>query len=130
MEIVSQVLERYGLAAAIMVVLLGASGYAIRALWKKNQELNKALTEFVEGEAEKRSAMREAVTKELNDVREQLRAETRYFAERLEQLQERRVNETQEVTREVVKHVEQVKNAVERITYAMDTLTNAVNRRD
>lgn len=125
-ETLQTVLERYGLAAAIMVGVLIGLSYVIRTLWNDNKELRKDLnameqryrddvTRIHMEEHEKRHSMRMAFNQEVQ-----------HLSKRIDELQEKRVNAAQSVTETVVEHVAHTRHSVDKITTAMETLTEMV----
>ena len=150
-EFLKTVLERHGLSAAVLLTVIGAAGFAIRALYKRNQEMTKELMEVQESEHKKRSDMREAVNveltemkerhrKELADVREnhqaaiariqeQWRKDEAKCANRIDELQEKRIQEAQDFVREATRHVASTREEIGKIAKAMETLTDVMTGR-
>lgn len=118
----------HGLAAVIAVGVMVSFGVAIRALWKKNQELQEQLREQEKFHTKNLAEKDKALTEKEKECADELRLVTVQFVERLQQLQEKRVDEAREVTKVVVTHVETTKNSVEKIRTAMETLTATVTK--
>ena len=131
-----ELLIRHGLAAVVIVVVLFGAGWLIRYLLKSWREAQKQLRDQYKSHA-KALAAKDVEKAELEkEHAEEMRMVTEQFAERIDTLQERRVEEARErveeareVTKTVVKHVEHTKNSVEKITVAMETLSSAVSGR-
>jgi tRNA A37 N6-isopentenylltransferase MiaA len=128
-EFAGNVLETHGLAAVVLLAVIGGAGFAVRELWKKNQELGALSRESLKAEGEKRAKMRAAHEKEIAAMRLELQVKSEEYAARLDELQEKRVTEAQEVVREVVGHVGQTQQAVGKITDALTFLRESVERR-
>lgn len=125
-DFLSGVLEKGGVVAAIFVLYSIGIFFAFRALWNANQKLHDRVAEVQKEEGEKRSKMREAHDHEIDKIRTAVLEETQRFATRIDDLQERRVAESQEVIREVIKHVQHTRLAVERVGDTMDVLKDVV----
>ena len=136
-EFLGRVLEQHGLAAVVILATYGAGGYAMRELWKRANSAQDALAKAKDAAAdsvaqtlreehEKRRAMREEHEKEISELKEQMKAEARYFAERMESLHEKRNDELREVLREGLTHMGETRASVEKITEVMQTLRDVV----
>ena len=145
------VLERHGLAAAILIAVMVGSAIAIRTLYKSNQDLAKEMAQTRVDEHEKRSAMRvatntevaslkEAYTSEiatmklhhaqaLAHVQEEWRKDKQSHMERQDELQERRVTEMQGFVREATTHVASTREEISKIGRSMDVLTDVMTGR-
>lgn len=139
-EFLNNLLEKAGFVAVVYAVTVGAMGLTIRALWKKIGEreaeradlaakLEKATAEQLAAvetvrlaEAEKRARMREAFDEQVLALSEERRREVTLYAEKLDQIQERRVQDAHAVVREAVQHIAEVSASVDKITNAMTTL--------
>lgn len=132
---VDKVFSEYGLAVAILVIVIIGLGLAVWQLWKKNHSLEKSLkdtaktiAEIRKGEEDKRATMREAHVAELYEVKRLYREATEKYAARLDELQEKRVQEATTVVREVLDHINAVDNSVKQITEAVRVLRDVVNK--
>lgn len=150
-EFAQQLLEQYGLMAVIVLATYAGLGAAIRALWIRlataQDATTKAAKEHTEAiakekhdailreaqllreEHEKRSAMRTEHEKELTELREQQKAEARYYAERLDTLQEKRNDELRDVLRESLEHIASTRQSVDKITDTMSALRDVIRGR-
>jgi len=150
-EFARQLLEQYGLAAVIVLGTYGGLGVAIRTLWLRlaaEQDASKKATkehaeavakekhdaalheaQLLREEHEKRSAMRAEHEKELTELREQQKAEARYYAERLDTLQEKRNDELRDVLRESLEHIASTRQSVDKITDTMSALRDVIRGR-
>jgi hypothetical protein len=99
-EFLGDLLRSGDSVAILFTVTLAGCITTTRVLWNENQAINR----------------------QLRDTQEQYRRE-------LSVLQEKRVAEAQEVTREVVAHVESTKNSVDHIRSAMEVLTDVMGNR-
>lgn len=146
-EFLDNLLEKAGFVAVVYAVTVGGLAIAVRYLWKKLDEKDKAIaskeaqraeleaelrTKASEKEAaveavrseetEKRSRMRAAFDEQLVQIADERRREAMVFAEKLEELQEKRVRDAHATVREVVEHIAETRTLVEKITNAMQTL--------
>lgn len=132
---VDKVFSEYGLAVAILVLVIIGLGFAVWQLWKKNHEMGKSLKDTAKtiadirkGEEEKRATMREAHVVEMHEVKRLYREAIEKYSERLDELQEKRVQEANSVVREVLEHINAVDNSVKQITEAVRVLRDVVNK--
>lgn len=139
-DFLNNLLEKAGFVAVVYAVTIAAAGLTIRALWLKLAEketeraeltakLAKAQAEQLAAveavrtsEGEKRARMREAFDEQIVALTDDRRREAAAFAEKLDQIQERRVQDAHAVVRESVQHIAEVSNSVDKITNAMTTL--------
>ena len=150
-EFMGAVLERHGLAAAILIAVMVGSAVAIRTLYKNNQELALAMAKTRVEEHEKRSEMRAATTAEvaalkeaytseiatmklhhaqsLAQVQSEWRKDKQSHMERQDDLQERRVAEMQGFVREATTHVASTREEISKIGRSMDVLTDVMTGR-
>lgn len=138
-DFAKEVLERYGLVSVVILANLGMFGQAVRALWTRCKVLEVQLLEATkENETlradlaikygiEKAAAVEEARTFYAEGV-EQARRETMRLAERVDQLQEKRVAESQVVVREVVEHMQATRQSVDKVATTMATLQDVLRR--
>jgi len=122
-EFFAEVLRTQGLLALVLLLTIGGLGVAVRHLWVRQNELVTEYEKLLE-------EMRRTHAKELSEAREQLRIETRLFAERLDALHEKRAQEMQSMVREAVEHIAATSYAVERITDSMSILRDVIRGRD
>lgn len=147
-EFLGTVLERHGLAAAVLIAVMIGSAVAIRTLYKRNQELGKEMADLVKTEHDKRSKMRESTTAEIANlkeaytseiagmkehhaqalarVQEEWRKDEARCATRIDELQERRVSEMQVFVREATQHVASTRQEIGKISRSMDVLTDVM----
>lgn len=139
MEIVGTVLERYGLAASLMVSQLIAFGYTIRHLYMKTTALetkllqqatdhSSALLAVASTENERRADMRTAHDRETATLHQQILEEARSFSSRIDDVQERRSAEIREIVTASVAHMRDTKAAVEKVTDAVLTFRDLLIR--
>ncbi len=150
-EFLGSVLRQHGLAAVVILAALAGCAYAIRALWTRNKELATQLTtaskeheqsiKAIEVEHQKtirkliEDADRVATTKQeefagrLMALQEKRREELEKCARRIDDLQEKRMSEIKEVVVESTKNVVHTRTSVEKISAAMDVLTDVMARR-
>jgi DNA anti-recombination protein RmuC len=149
-EFLGSVLEQHGLAAVLVLATYAGLGFAIRELWKRlhteRDEATKRGKEHAEAlekiaaaaavreaallrdEHEKRSLMRAEHERELSKLQAAVLADSKEFAARLHQLQDRRNDELREILRESLEHMGETRASVEKITEAMSTLREVVRR--
>lgn len=96
----SEVLKTGGVVALLFSVVLVAFGVTVRALWQQNQALHRRIEEL----------------------------QSQHVGI-LVGLHEKRVEEAQTVTTQVVKHVESVKRSMDKVGSAMDVLIEVSTRR-
>lgn len=150
-EFLKTVLERHGLSAAVLLTVIIAAGFAIRTLYQRNQELSKGLLKVQEDEHKKRSDMREAVNRELTEMKERYNAEIALLkqnhemaiariheqwrkdeakcSQRIDELQEKRIQEAQDFVREATRHVASTREEIGKISKAMEMLTDVMTGR-
>lgn len=137
------VLEKGGVVAALFFVVIFAFGFAIRALWKKNQEVHAqvssgtdALKKAVESHARKveklqgehAQSLRDLVqrhTDQLKAVAEQHTREKRLMGQRIDELQEIRVTETRSHTESTMAYIQNIDQFVTKLETVIDVLMNA-----
>jgi len=120
-EFFNQILERGGTAAVLFAATFGLFTVALRELWRVNARLQQQF-------AAQQIAHERALKQKDGDHLERLQELTEVYAERIDELQEKRVAETQAVTTEVVRHVAHTQQSVDKITVAMETLTEVMRR--
>lgn len=98
-EFLAQLLEKGGVVAVLLGLIVVGFGWAFRTVWNDNRAL-----------------------------RVEVKALQEDYAERLNGLQERRVNEARQVTEQVVKHTANVDRAVDKLESALDTLIAALKK--
>lgn len=124
-EFLLELLKKHGAVAVAFVVLIVAFGVAVRVLWKANKALQEQLN------AEKQSHLEEvkAIVHEHAEQREQqqqeCQARLKALSERLDELQERRVTEAQEVTEKVVNYIGNIDQAVAQMEQAIEFVIQA-----
>lgn len=138
-EFLGNVLEQYGLAVVVIFATYAGLGIAIRELWKRlhterddagkiAKAHEEAIAKILRDEHEKRGTMRSEHEREIAQLRGQLLGDAARFAERLDQLQEKRNDELREVLRESLEHMGATRGSVEKITEAMSTLRDLLRR--
>lgn len=119
-------LKQYGLAAVIILAVLGAGGIAIRELWRRNQALAKEIREKDSQHYQAVLGIRVEHARELAELRDAFMRDNAALGARLDALHERRVEEAQAIVREVVEHVGETHRAVERINTMMSDIRDLI----
>lgn len=118
-EFLGTVLETQGLIAAVLLVVIGSAGFAMRELWKKNQELGVQYRKMLSEEAEKRHTMRDAHDLEVAALREELR-----------ELHEKRNAETRETVREMIQVANELRGSAATTAEVLTFMRETITRRD
>lgn len=156
-QFLTSVLEHAGFTALLYVLTLIGGFFIIRALWKRVHDAEEKAA-LVDARIEKvrleehtkRSEMRAAFQEErtelerrmsedkriaLEELNRQLielvelrRGEAMRYADRIDDLQEKRVTETGAVVEKVVRHVESTKNGLEKLSTGLDVLIELTKR--
>lgn len=113
----------------MFLVVIGA-GFAMRELWKRNQELGVEYRTYVADEAKKRQVLRDAHEAQLRDLRAEMERRTGEYIEHLNELQEKRVRSATDTTREVVQLAGEIRDATRQQTDALTFIRDTVARRD
>ncbi len=121
-DLLKEVLIRHGLVALVLFMMLFGLGYIIRVLWKKNQKLWKQLSEQGTIHEKMMAETEIAHAAEIREIQEQC-------AERINDLQEKRLAENVATTREAITFIETTKTSVEKIRAVMEMLTDVMTGR-
>jgi Skp family chaperone for outer membrane proteins len=156
-KFLDNVLNKGGVVATLFFVLVFACGFAIRVLWNRNQALHKqvldhsqALKNTVESHsrqlqklqathadqlqklqathADQLQTMARANTDEMKSLAEQHTGEKRVMGTRIDDLQERRVDETRSITEKVMAYIQHIDTFVAKLEVTIDVLMNAARR--
>jgi len=120
-EFLSKVLETGGTTAVLFAATFGVFALALRELWRANTRLHMQATDM--------QVTHERTLKQKDvDCAAQVLRSSEYFAKRIDELQEKRVIESQSITSEVVRHVSATQRSVDKITTSMETLTGMMRR--
>lgn len=98
-DFVNAILEKGGVAAALLALVIIGCGIAIRQLWKQNQELQ---AQLVTQGAQYTKRIEELAAQHVTDRKQQsneFAARLTTSAERVDELQERRIKEAREIGR-------------------------------
>lgn len=128
-EFLRSALEAHGLNAVVLLVVVGGAGIAMRELWKKNQELGVHYRKMLQEEAQKRSEMRAAHDREIDSLRQELQLRTEAFAERLDELHEKRNAESRETIREIITVANEMRGAAATTAEVLTFMRETVSRR-
>lgn len=139
--------REHGLAAVISLLVIFAFGFAIRTLWNKNQELHNRLLaqetsakELTDDHAVQLREMSDEHLDQLNVLAEQHAADRKNQADeytrqllamsnRMNDLQERRVEETRKVTEKVITYIGHIDRFANKLEATIDILIRAGERR-
>jgi ubiquinone biosynthesis protein UbiJ len=106
-EFLGQVLEKGGVVAVIQVLVLIGVALFIKWLWNEQRRLHHTIVELQATHAE-----------QIAEVQD-----------KLNELQERRVAEAKNVTKEVIEHVSQIDRSLEKLESSLDVLIEFSGRR-
>lgn len=120
------VLGQYGPVAVIVLGSYVMLGFALRRLWERVVERENAMHALHQSHRQEIELIRQAHARDLAEHQEQLRSETRYFAERLASLQEKRTDEMRELLTKSVAHIAETQHAVDKITDTMAALRDVM----
>lgn len=130
-EFLSNVLEHAGFLALVYAVTLGGLAFTVRTLWARLAKKEEEKSALIEAFAKERADLQ----KLLVEVAQERRSDAAAYAEKLElaakrvdDLQEKRIAEGQEIVREVTTLTHEMNRSVEKITGAMTTLERVVMR--
>lgn len=104
-DFVNAILEKGGVAAALLALVIIGCGIAIRQLWKQNQELQ---AQLVTQGAQYTKRIEELAAQHVTDRKQQsneFAARLTTSAERVDELQERRIKEARDVTERVMSYM-------------------------
>lgn len=135
-EFMSGVLEKGGVVAALFFLVTIGFGFAVRALWNKNQILHKQLK--TQADASRETAvthavqLREMASQHAIDRKSQSDEYARqllFQANKVNDLQERRVEETRTVTEKVITYIGNIEKFANKLEATIDVLLRASERR-
>lgn len=129
-EFLRSALETHGLSAVVLLAVIGGAGLAMRELWKKNQDLGVQFREALQAEGEKRQLMREVHEKEILSLRGEIQRKTEQYAERIDELHEKRNAESRETVREIMTVASDMKGAAATTAEVLTFMRETISRRD
>lgn len=121
----SEVLKQGGLVALLFTVFAIGFVVTIRVLWKQNQDLHTKLQSKDNQRANEITALVQQHSENLREQQEECAEQLQRMASRIDDLQERRVTEAQEVTEKVVNYIGHIDQAVDKMESAIDVLIQA-----
>lgn len=121
----SEVLKQGGLVALLFTVLAIGFVLTIRVLWKQNQDLHVKLQSKDDQRASEITALVQRHSEQIREQQEECAEQLQRMASRIDDLQERRVTEAQEVTEKVVTYIGHIDQAVDKMESAIDVLIQA-----
>jgi len=123
-DFLAKVLEHGGTAAALYFLTLIGVGAALLALWKQNQAIHTRLVEVEAGKERERKELAELHAKRLRELTDAHAQEVAALVKRLDEIQDRRVNEAQTITEKVLTHIAHIDRSVEKLGAAVDVLVD------
>ena len=145
-KFLGDVLEKGGTVAMLFTFVIITFGIVIRVLWSRNQELHKAATEhektlknLTKGHSnqlqklqtahiERLEEMAQRHAEDLKTLSERHIKEKRLMGGRLDELQERRVEEARTVTEKVMAYIQHIDQFVAKLEVTIDILMSAARR--
>lgn len=121
----SDVLKEGGLVALLFTVVMVGFVVTIRILWKQNQDLHAKLQIKDEYHASEVKGLVKEHVERSRKQQEECAGQVQQLAERIDQLQERRVTEAQEVTEKTLNYIGHIDQAVDKMESAIDILIQA-----
>jgi len=146
-EFLGNVLEEGGVVAALFFLLTIGFGFVVRALWSKNQELHREIAQLIDGSktmAEAHAIQLREMSKEqmeqLKALAAQHAADRKQHADeyarqllaqaaKINELQERRVEETRTVTEKVIRYIGHIDQFANKLEATIDVLLRASGER-
>lgn len=138
-EVAGQVLEKAGVVALLYFLTLLGGGALIRWMAKKLAEETKARVEAEASTATKLAelkaqherdirTMRDAHNAEITALHDERRLAAEQFAGKLETLQERRLEESRTIVREVVDNASSTRRSMDKISEVLEWLRATMTR--
>lgn len=104
-DFVNAILEKGGVAAALLALVIIGCGVAIRQLWKENQTLQMQLRTQTDQHLNKMQELTAQYVSERKQQSSDFAVRLTANAERVDELQERRIKEARDVTERVMSYM-------------------------
>lgn len=124
-QFLSDVLEKGGVVAALFFLLAIGFGVTVRVLWQQNQALHRQLHEQSETHAALIRSMSSGYVAERKMQSDECTAQLMSLTNRIDELQEQRVDEAREVTIKMMTYISNVDRFVTKLETAIDVLIQA-----
>lgn len=121
----AEVLKQGGVVALLFTVMAVGFVLTVRVLWRQNQGLHAKLQEKDNQRATEITNLVQKHSDNIREQQEECAEQLQRMASRIDDLQERRVTEAQEVTEKVVTYVGHIDQAVDKMESAIDVLIQA-----
>lgn len=128
-DLLVEVLRAEGFVALVVGGVVLGLAFGVSKLWARILDLEREKAEAVAAAEKARTdaqkahaAIIERYETRLGSVAGDRQRDALMFAEKLEELQEKRVNDTTAIIREAITHISETRNSVERIADAVQTL--------